>query len=235
MMHLLLIVAAYLIGAFPTSYLAGRVARGVDLRTLGSGNLGATNTFRVLGARVAAPVMVIDMAKGFIPAWFFPLWDGSAAGGWALAYGAAAIVGHVFPVYLRFRGGKGVATAGGVFLALSPGAVGIALIVWLVVLAMARMVALASISAAFALVVALFALDGRPLVIGVGALVGAFVIVAHRANIRRILRGEEHRFGRPRAGAAGTAPGQPGATGQMGATHGEVDAEAPIPTEESIR
>jgi acyl phosphate:glycerol-3-phosphate acyltransferase len=226
--HLLLIVAAYLIGAFPTSYLAGRVTRGVDLRTLGSGNLGATNTFRVLGAKVAAPVMVLDMAKGFIPAWFFPLWDGSAAGGWALAYGAAAIVGHVFPVYLRFRGGKGVATAGGVFLALSPAAVGIALLVWLVVLGMGRMVSLASISAAFALVVALLFLDGRPLVMGVGALVGAFVILAHRANIGRILRGEEHRFGRRPAGAQGTAAG-------AAASRNDAGAEAPLPTEESVR
>jgi acyl phosphate:glycerol-3-phosphate acyltransferase len=199
--HLLLVAAAYLLGAFPTSYLAGRLTRGLDLRLHGSGNLGASNTFRVLGARVAAPVMVVDMAKGFIPAWFFPLWAGGPVGAWALAYGAAAVVGHVFPVYLRFRGGKGVATAGGVFLALSPSAVGVALAVWLAVLGVGRMVSLASMSAALALVATLATFDRRPLVVGLGALMAAFVIFAHRDNIGRIVRGEEYRFGR-RGGAA---------------------------------
>jgi len=199
--HILLVAAAYLLGAFPTSYLAGRLTRGIDLRLHGSGNLGASNTFRVLGPRVAAPVMVLDVAKGFIPAWFFPLLAGGPAGAWALAYGAAAVVGHVFPVYLRFRGGKGVATAGGVFLALSPSAVGVALAVWLTVLGVWRMVSLASMSAALALLATLASLDRRPLVVGLGALMAAFVIFAHRDNIGRIARGEEYRFGR-RGGAA---------------------------------
>ena len=85
----LLLLASYLLGAIPTGYLAGRWTRGIDLREHGSGNLGATNTFRVLGARIAAPVMLVDVAKGFIPAALFPLWDGVPEWGWALAYGAA--------------------------------------------------------------------------------------------------------------------------------------------------
>lgn len=192
------LVASYLVGAIPSSYIAGRLVRGIDLREHGSGNLGATNAFRVLGSRVAAPVMLFDVLKGWAPAALFTLWDGSPLWSWALVYGAAAIVGHVFPVYMRFRGGKGVATAAGVFLALAPLAVGVALLVWLVVLGAARMVSLASICAAVALIVALLLTEPRPAVLALGIAVGMFVVFAHRANIGRILRGEEYRFGRPR-------------------------------------
>jgi acyl phosphate:glycerol-3-phosphate acyltransferase len=192
----LLIAASYLLGAIPSSYIAGRAARGIDLREHGSGNLGASNTFRVLGARVAAPVMVFDVLKGWFPAWFFPLWDGVPAWEWALAYGAAAIVGHVFSVYMGFRGGKGVATAAGVFLALTPVGVGAALLVWLVVLGAFRMVSLASISAAVTLVAVLLVVETRAPVVWLGVAIALFVIYAHRSNIRRIIRGEEFRFGR---------------------------------------
>jgi len=199
MMPWLWLLASYLLGSLPTSYLAGRWTRGIDLRQHGSGNLGATNTFRVLGARVAAPVMVIDVLKGFVPAWFFPLWDGSPDWRWALTYGAAAILGHVFSIYMRFRGGKGVATAAGVFLALAPAAVGVAFAVWVLVLWRWRMVSLASISAALALLVVLFAVpQPHDSVRWLGVAIAAFVIFAHRANIGRIRRGEEYRFGSKR-------------------------------------
>ena len=188
-------IASYLLGSIPSSYLAGKWTRGIDLRRHGSGNLGATNTFRVLGARVAAPVMLLDMAKGFVPTALFVRWDGNESWAWALAYGAAAIVGHVFPVYMRFRGGKGVATATGVFLALSPVAVAVALAVWLVVLKAARMVSLASVVAAAVLVGVLVVTESRPEVLTLGIVVATFVVYAHRANIGRILRGEEYRFG----------------------------------------
>jgi acyl phosphate:glycerol-3-phosphate acyltransferase len=191
----LLLGLSYLLGAVPSSYIAGRATHGIDLREHGSGNLGATNTFRVLGARVAAPVMLFDIFKGWFPAWYFPIWDGSARWEWALGYGAAAIVGHVFPVYMKFRGGKGVATAAGVFLALAPTAVGTALLVWLIVLALFRMVSLASLSAAAALVAVLLAVETRAPVIWLGVAIAAFVFFGHRSNIRRIARGEEYRFG----------------------------------------
>ena len=192
----LLVVAAYLLGSIPSSYIAGRLVRDIDLREHGSGNLGATNTFRVLGAKVAAPVMLFDVLKGFAPAGLFPLWDGEGAWGWTLAYGAAAILGHVFSAYMRFRGGKGVATAAGVFLALAPVAVLAAFAVWLVTLKVGRMVSLASILAAVVLVAVLAFTAERPEVLGLGVAVAAFVIFSHRANIRRIARGEEYRFGR---------------------------------------
>ncbi len=191
----LLVAASYFLGAIPSSYIAGRVIRGIDLREHGSGNLGATNAFRVLGARIAAPVMVADMAKGFVPTAVFPALDAAVSWRWAMAYGATAILGHVFPVYMKFKGGKGVATATGVFLALSPVAVGIALVAWLTVLRLTRMVSAASIVAALVLVVALIATEDRPEVRTLGIFVAAFVIYAHRSNLRRIIRGEEYRFG----------------------------------------
>jgi len=191
----LLVVVSYLLGAIPTGYLAGRLTRGIDIREHGSGNPGATNTFRVLGPRIAAPVMLLDLLKGFIPTALFVQWDGRDLWSWALVYGAAAIIGHVFPIYLRFKGGKGVATATGVFLALAPVAVGITLVVWLITLRLSRMVSLASIMGALTLLVALAFLEQRPAVLGLGIAVACFVIFAHRSNIGRIMRGEEYRFG----------------------------------------
>jgi acyl phosphate:glycerol-3-phosphate acyltransferase len=191
----LFVAASYLLGAIPASYIAGRLAKGIDLREHGSGNLGATNTFRVLGAKVAAPVMVFDILKGTFPVVAFTQWDGSPDWRWELAYGAAAIVGHVFSIYMRFRGGKGVATSAGVLLALAPVPLGAALVVWLGVLKAMRMVSAASILAAVTVVVLLLVTPSRTEVRILGMAVAAFVIFAHRSNIGRILRGEEPRFG----------------------------------------
>lgn len=194
-MSWLFLAAAYLVGATPTSYLAGRLVRGIDLREHGSGNLGATNAFRVLGWKAALPVMIVDVAKGWVPTLFFPLWDGAPAG-WALAYGAAAIVGHVFSIYVGFRGGKGVATSAGVFLALAPWAVLIGFIVWGVTVTLTRIVSLSSILAALVLPVAVFVTNEPAIELALSVVLAAFVIYAHRGNIRRLRRGEEARFGR---------------------------------------
>ncbi|HEU0052256.1 MAG TPA: glycerol-3-phosphate 1-O-acyltransferase PlsY [Longimicrobium sp.] len=196
----LFLVLSYLWGAIPASYVAGRLVRGIDLRQHGSGNLGATNTFRVLGPKVAAPVMAFDILKGFLPVFLFARWDAAAAGPWdlrwKLAYGAAAIIGHVFSVYVGFKGGKGVATSAGVFLALAPLPVGVGLLVWLVVLRATRMVSAASISAAAALGVLLLFVPGIEKEVRIlGWAVVLFVIFAHRSNIGRILKGTEPRFG----------------------------------------
>ena len=191
-----LLVLAYLLGATPTSYIVGRVVHGIDLRKHGSGNLGATNAFRVLGWRAAAPVMGADIVKGWIPAVYFPTIDGADPLGWALAYGAAAITGHVFSVYVRFKGGKGVATSAGVFLALAPWAVLIAGIVWGVVLVLTRIVSLASMVAAVVLPVAVFATNEPRTELWLSVGLSLFVLYAHRSNIRRLVRGEESRFSR---------------------------------------
>ncbi len=194
MIPALLLVAAYLVGATPTSYWVGRGISGKDLRNEGSGNLGATNALRVLGWKAALPVLLVDIVKGWAPVVFFPLIDGSTAS-WALAYGAATIVGHVFSFWVGFRGGKGVATSTGVFLALAPWAILVAFLVWIGAVAATRMVSLGSILAAATLPVATWFTPheaGTPVFALALAL---FVIWAHRANIARIARGEENRFG----------------------------------------
>lgn len=191
----LLLLASYLLGAVPTSYIAGRVTEGIDLRHHGSGNLGATNTFRVLGAAVAAPVLIADVLKGWVPAYLFQALDG-APPVWALAYGAGAITGHVFSVFVGFRGGKGVATSTGVFLALAPAAVAIGAVVWAALVAVTRIVSVASITAALVLPSAIFFTQGDNAIFWLAVGLAVFVIYAHRGNIRRLLRGEEHRFRR---------------------------------------
>jgi glycerol-3-phosphate acyltransferase PlsY len=191
----LYLLASYLLGAVPTSYLVGRWVRRIDLRREGSGNLGATNAFRVLGWRLAVPVLLVDLLKGWVPAYLFARWAEGGAG-WALAFGAAAIIGHVFSIYMRFRGGKGVATSGGVFLALAPWAALAGVVVWGLFVARTRTVSLASIMAALVVPLVVWATQGLGPVLWLSLGLMAFVIYAHRANIRRLLRGEEHRFGR---------------------------------------
>lgn len=201
---LLGLVVAYLLGSIPTAYLAGRL-HGVDLRRHGSGNLGATNAFRVLGWRTGVPVFAVDVLKGYVPAADFARWFG-AHPHWAMAYGVAAIVGHVKPVFLLGRGGgggKGVATAAGVFLGLAPVATLVAIAAFAFTLAVSGYVSLGSIMASCALVVALAVTTGvRAPVFPVGVLVAAFVVWSHRANIGRLRRGEESRMVRRRGAVA---------------------------------
>ncbi len=198
----LLVALAYVLGATPTSYWVGRHVYGVDLRTVGSGNLGATNTFRILGWKAAFPVMVVDIAKGWIPVFLFPRLDAEGVWIWTLAYGAAAIVGHVFSFWVGFRGGKGVATSGGVFLALAPNAVVAALLVWALVLATVRIVSVASLAAALTVpvVVATTNHPGGPIMVWFTVALAAFVFWAHRSNIQRLFRGQEPRIRQGRGG-----------------------------------
>jgi acyl phosphate:glycerol-3-phosphate acyltransferase len=191
------LLASYLVGAIPTSYIAGRLFRGIDLREHGSKNLGATNVYRTLGWRYAVPVGLFDMAKGAVPVLLFaPRASDSQL--FALACGIAAILGHVFSVFVRFRGGKGVANAAGVMLGLTPLALGVAALAWLVVVALTGYVSLASIAGAAVFPVAVYLLErpDRPEILWLDALVAAAIIWLHRANIRRLLNGTESRFGR---------------------------------------
>lgn len=195
------LLGAYLLGAFPTSCLVARF-RGVDLAERGSGNLGATNVYRHLGAGPAGLVVAVDVAKGFAPAWFFPLWDGVASPYWALGYGLAAIAGHIWSVFTRFRGGKGVATAAGALAALAPLAVLIGLLVWTGLVLITRIVSVASLVAA-ALVPAVAWVAAAPsatVLFAVG--LAAIVFWTHRRNIGRLLRREELRLAR----GAGSGP-----------------------------
>lgn len=195
MRELSLLIAAYLVGSLPSGYLAGRAA-GVDLTGEGSGNPGATNVLRVLGPAPAAVVLVIDALKGLAPVWFFPLWDGSAAIGLPVAYGLAAVGGHVWSVFLRFRGGKGVATGAGALLGLAPVAGAASVLVWAGLALATRTVSVASVAAATGAPLMAAWFDASWGAIGFAAGLAVLVWWTHRDNLRRVWRGEEHRFGR---------------------------------------
>lgn len=188
---------AYGIGATPTSFWVGKVGYGVDLRMKGSGNLGGTNVFRVLGWKMALPVIVIDVLKGWLPTWYFPqVHPDTTPSTWALVYGGAAILGHVFSFWVGCKGGKGVATSGGVFLAVAPLAALGCSVVWLVVFLITRTSSLGSLSAVLAALPLLYVLPHRegPAVFWFTIMLITFIFWAHRSNIRRLVRGEEKSF-----------------------------------------
>lgn len=191
-----LALLAYGIGATPTSYWVGSI-RGIDLRAEGSKNLGATNTFRVLGWKAALPVVFFDVGKGWFVVWALPLYQNGGAWEWTLAYAAAAILGHVFSFWVKFKGGKGVATSAGAFLALAPWAVLFAFVVWLAVAFTTRYVSLASMIALAVAPIAVYLTphQGGDTVLWFTVVLAAFVVWTHRSNLGRLLRGEENRFG----------------------------------------
>lgn len=207
-----ILLLSYLVGSIPGSLWAGKLLYGVDLRQYGSGNAGATNAFRVLGWKAGVLATMVDLGKGLlaagviapflridpIPTWGLVPWQ--AATVVALLAGLTAIVGHMFPVWAKFQGGKGVNTAAGVLFALTPITTAITLGVFFVVLLSFRYVSLASITAAIAFpsTVAirryLFDIESLdPSLLVFGALMAVAIIVAHRANVRRLLRGNENR------------------------------------------
>ncbi len=195
------LAGSYLLGALPTSYLVGRGFRGIDLREHGSKNLGATNLYRVMGWRYAIPVGLFDVAKGAVPTWIFGPWA-SPATLVALGCGVAAVLGHMFSPFVRFKGGKGVATGAGVVLALAPWAFLIAFGLWAAVVSLTGYVSLGSITAAAAFPAAVYLLyPGRRETMGVYVGLAALIVFMHRANIRRLLAGTESRFGRRREAA----------------------------------
>ena len=202
----LALLASYLLGSLPTSHLVSRLIAKIDLREHGSGNLGATNLYRVLGWKYAVPVALFDMGKGVVPVLVFApaVADSQLL---AILCGVAAILGHVFSVFVGFKGGKGVATAGGVMLALTPLALAVAAAVWALLLLLTGYVSVGSIAAAAVLPVAVYLLErpATPELIWIDAAVAAGVIFLHRGNIQRLLRGTENRFGR-RARAPSTPP-----------------------------
>ncbi|HSJ62772.1 MAG TPA: glycerol-3-phosphate 1-O-acyltransferase PlsY [Gemmatimonadaceae bacterium] len=194
---------AYLMGSIPAAYLAGRVIRGIDLREHGSGNLGATNVMRVMGPRVGLAVLVFDAAKGALPVLLFPwLFGVQQSAWWAIGYGVAAILGHVRPVFLLGKGGgKGVATAAGVFAALAILPLLVAMLAFIAVVLAFGYVSLGSLVSAAVFPLAVIVASGGLTPVAIAGLgMAAFVFWTHRANIGRLRRGEEHRFGRRRTG-----------------------------------
>jgi glycerol-3-phosphate acyltransferase PlsY len=198
------LLVAYLIGSIPAAYIAGRALRGIDLRQHGSGNLGATNVMRVMGAKVGTAVLLFDTAKGVLPVLILPpLLDVEGSTWWAIGYGIAAIVGHVRPIFLLGHGGgKGVATAAGVFGALAFFPLLFSAIAFIAVVLATGYVSLGSLIGALVFPLAVLVASGTitPVFLA-GAVMAAFVFWTHRANIGRLRRGEEHRFGRRRTAA----------------------------------
>ncbi len=191
------VIISYLTGSIPSAYIAGRL-RGVDLRKHGSGNLGATNVVRVLGAKTGGVVFIADVLKGFLPVYFLPIYTETLRPEmWALVFAAAAILGHVKPIFLLGKGGgKGMATATGVFLALAFVPMLLAEAVWIATFYFTRYVSLASLLGAAVLPIALLAWyrDPRSPIFIASVIIAAFMFWTHRANIGRLRRGEEHRF-----------------------------------------
>lgn len=197
---IVLTILSYLLGSIPAGFLVGSSA-GVDVRSAGSGNIGATNVARTLGWKKGLLTLFADVAKGFLPVLAAHLLDlGNAA---AAAAGLAAFAGHLYPVFLRFKGGKGVATAAGVYLGAMP--LGLLVVLGVFVLAMlaGRRVSLASMSAGVLAPVAAWALSYPGEVAWMSLAIGILVVVRHRDNIRRLVAGEEPRFELRRPGSGG--------------------------------
>lgn len=201
LIYILTVCAAYLLGSVPFGYLVAR-AKGIDIRNVGSGNIGATNALRVLGKPAGIFVLVMDALKGFAAVWLAMLLakhvtvDISTETLRILA-GIAAVLGHNYTCWLKFKGGKGIATTAGVYLALAPWALLVALIVFIGVLLVGRIVSVASMSAAVALPVTVWVMSPHDLFLGmVTTALGALAIYKHKSNIQRLMAGTENRLGK---------------------------------------
>ena len=191
--------SGYLLGSIPSSFIMAKILRGIDLRDHGSGNLGAANTFRILGAKAAVPVLIIDIGKGFLAVKLVSM---AGIDNFAFVALAAlmAILGHNYSVFVKFSGGKGVGTTTGAFLAIVPVAVVICLLVWLVLLLTTRIVSLASIAASIALPLAVLlsryymGRDIDILAVALSVIVAVVVVYKHRSNIQRLRNGTEKRI-----------------------------------------
>jgi glycerol-3-phosphate acyltransferase PlsY len=192
-------VASYLLGSIPTGYV-WCLARGIDIRKVGSGNIGATNVMRALGKPIGITVLLIDAAKGWVPVMvapiFFPQVDRSSL---QILCTVSVVAGHNWTCWLRFKGGKGVATSGGALLAMLPVPLACALAVWGILFAIWRYVSLASIGAAVAVPVATAVFTRDVPLIVFTAVLGAVTIYKHRSNIQRLLAGTENRVGAKKA------------------------------------
>ncbi len=201
--YVIVAVAAYLLGSIPTGYLAGR-ARGIDIRTAGSGNMGATNSFRVLGKRAGIFVLLVDCAKGFAAVWLGSLLSKMLGAPEAdveahcVVAGVFAVLGHNYPCWLRFKGGKGIATSAGVYLALAPVALGIAVAAFVLAVVVTRYASVGSIVGAIVLPVAVWFTHDNLVLRIVTIALGALAIFKHRKNIQRLMTGTENRIGKTR-------------------------------------
>jgi glycerol-3-phosphate acyltransferase PlsY len=219
--YLLLALSAYLLGSIPFGFLAAKI-RGIDIRKVGSGNIGATNAMRALGKPAGVLVLLLDAAKGYAACvWLPPLIHNWLAPHFAGLYvpfqaeplelqmrfsvlaGIGAVLGHNYTCWLKFKGGKGIATTAGVYLALAPWALLAALVVFILTLVFTRYVSVASLSAAVALPATVWVLTPHNLFLGsVTTALGALAIYKHKSNLQRLRAGTEHRFGEKKEAAS---------------------------------
>ncbi|MFB9845220.1 glycerol-3-phosphate 1-O-acyltransferase PlsY [Mucilaginibacter ginsenosidivorans] len=196
-----LLILAYLLGSIPTAVWIGKAFYGIDVREYGSGNAGATNTFRVLGKRAGIPVMLIDILKGFTATKLAVFVGVSVTGGphsnlinYQLAMGMAAVMGHLFPVFAGFRGGKGIATLFGMVLAVNLNAALLCVIMFIAVLLITRYVSLSSITGGFTYLVGvslIYNKNTNNMVVIFGMCICLLILVTHQKNIERLLKGTE--------------------------------------------
>jgi len=192
-LFILVLIAIYLIAAIPTGVVLARLMGGEDVRQKGSGNIGATNVYRVAGKLAGVLTLVGDTLKGFLPLLAFKTWLEPTPTQLGIA-SAVAILGHCYPVYLKFKGGKGVATALGIFLVLSPKAVFFALIVFILTVTITRYISLGSVLAALSAPLVILFLNHQQPIFLATLFIAALVIWRHNSNIRRLLDGTENRF-----------------------------------------
>jgi glycerol-3-phosphate acyltransferase PlsY len=191
----LLVVAGYLAGSIPFGLVMAMLLLDVDVREVGSGNIGATNAARAGGKKLGVLVLVLDALKAVVPILLTRRWMGGASGDyWVMAVAVAAFTGHLYPVWLRFKGGKGVATGLGIFLVLAPWAAVAGLVTWVAVYLATRISSVGSLAGSLVCVLVGFYLNGPNAIAWGGAMVGALIWWRHRENIARLLRGEEGRF-----------------------------------------
>lgn len=198
-----IVAISYFLGAIPSGYLIGKL-KGIDIRKQGSGNIGATNAFRILGAKAASVVLLADAFKGFLSCLLAPIiateWTGvpisdDTASLLMIIAGLGAILGHSFTFWLKFKGGKGIATSAGVFLTITPLALGICLLVFSITIFLSRYVSLSSILAAICLPFSVYLIYHNLLISSITVVIALLVIYRHRSNIKRLLNGTENRLG----------------------------------------
>jgi glycerol-3-phosphate acyltransferase PlsY len=192
MIEITLIILAYLLGSVPTGYVLGSLA-GVDVRRAGSGNVGATNVARVLGKGRGALTLVVDVGKGWLAVFLALQLEVNLLS--VSLVGVAVFLGHLFPIFLRFRGGKGVATAFGVFLAVAPGETLVLIAIFAAIVASSRIVSLGSIAAAVSAPVVFWLFDRPPMLIAMAGFMAVMITWRHYGNIQRLLSGTEPKFG----------------------------------------
>ena len=192
-----LILVAYILGSIPTSYILGKKIKGIDIRNFGSGNVGATNALRVLGTKFGILALILDMAKGAIPVFIGKYFGFSDI--WLIAIALTAILGHIFTIFLKFKGGKGVATSAGVFIALTPAPIAIALLVFIIIVWITKYVSLGSILAAITLFTVELIVNVRngfqeKEILALITVVALFIIIKHKSNIQRLIAGNENKI-----------------------------------------